>query len=105
MRGEGAAAHTGATHAGATRLPSWSDVNEALAAHDSGRANDLLKRLAARSPDADTRAKALLGIAQMEAGAGNCERGRRLALEVAARPHIEIKTIRRALELASRCAK
>lgn len=104
-RAAGAAGHLGATRAGTTRLPSWSDVNEALATHQSGRASDLLGRLAARSPDADTRAKALLGIAQMEAGAGNCEKGRRLALEVAARPHIEIKTIRRALELASRCAK
>jgi hypothetical protein len=100
-----AATRIGTTRAAAVRLPSWSDVNEALAAHDSSRASDLLKRLAARSPDPDTRAKALLGIAQMEAGAGNCEKGRRLALEVAARPRIEIKTVRRALELASRCAK
>jgi hypothetical protein len=104
-RTEGAARRIGTARGGAARLPSWSDVNEALAARDRGRASDLLKRLAERSPDADTRAKALLGIAQMEAGAGNCERGRRLALDVAARPGIEIKTVRRALELASRCAK
>jgi hypothetical protein len=89
----------------AEREPSWSDVNEALAVHDRARANELLARLAERGPDADTRAKALLGIAQLEAGAGDCETGRRLALEVAARPGIEIKTVRRALELASRCAR
>jgi len=91
-------------HAAVAREPSWSDVNEALAVHDRARASELLTRLAEHGPDADTRAKALLGIAQLEAGAGNCEKGRTLALEVAARPGIEIKTIRRALELASRCA-
>jgi hypothetical protein len=87
------------------RQPSWSDVNEALAAHDRARASALLSRLAEHGPDPDTRAKAMLGIAQLEAGGGDCEKGRRLALEVAARPGIEIKTVRRALELASRCAR
>jgi hypothetical protein len=90
--------------AAVTREPSWSDVNEALAVHDRARASELLTRLAEHGPDADTRAKALLGVAQLAAGAGDCEKGRTLALEVAAQPGIERKTIRRALELASRCA-
>jgi hypothetical protein len=95
----------GTAHANAAPQPTWSDVNEALAAHDRTRAIQLLALLADKGPDADTRAKALLGIAQLSAGAGDCENGRTLALEVAARPGIEIKTVRRALELASRCAR
>jgi hypothetical protein len=94
-----------AGHAPAAREPSWSDVNEALAARDRTRASELLASLAERGRSPDTRAKAQLGIAQLEAGRGDCEKGQRLALEVAARPGIEIKTIRRALELAARCAK
>jgi hypothetical protein len=102
---ENAARSAAPSDAAGAREPSWSDVNEALAARDRARANRLLMRLSEQGPDADTRAKALLGIAQLEAGAGHCEEGRRLALEVASRPGIEIKTIRRALELASRCAR
>jgi hypothetical protein len=100
-----AATHRAAQSQAAAPQPSWSDVNEALAAHDRVRASRLLSQLADHGPDADTRAKALLGIAQLAAGSGDCDNGRTLALEAASRPGIEIKTVRRALELAARCAR
>ena len=85
--------------------PTWADVNAALGALDYRRAETLLLHLAEAWRDADTRAKAHLGLAQLAAARGDCDRARVLALGVAAVPGIEMKTIRRALELAVRCAR
>jgi hypothetical protein len=85
--------------------PSWADVNAALGTLDYHRAESLLLQLADGWHDADTRAKAHLGLAQLAAARGDCERARVLALGVAAAPGIEMKTVRRALELAVRCAR
>jgi hypothetical protein len=85
--------------------PTWADVNAALNALDYRRAESLLLQLADGWHDADTRAKAHLGLAQLAAARGDCETARMLALGVAAAPGIEIKTVRRALELAVRCAR
>jgi hypothetical protein len=84
--------------------PTWTDVNSALGTLDYRRAETLLLQLSG-SHDADTRAKAHLGLAQLAASRGDCERARVLALGVAAVPGIEMKTVRRALELAVRCAR
>jgi hypothetical protein len=85
--------------------PTWADVNAALGTLDYGRAETLLLQLADSWHDADTRAKAHLGLAQLAAARGDCERARVLALGVAAAPGIEMKTVRRALELAVHCAR
>jgi hypothetical protein len=85
--------------------PTWADINAALGGLDYRRAETLLLQLADPSRDADTRAKAHLGLAQLAAARGDCERARVLALNVAAAPGIEMKTVRRALELAVRCAR
>jgi len=85
--------------------PTWADVNAALGALDYRRAESLLMQLADNWHDADTRAKAHLGLAQLAAARGDCERARVLALNVAAAPGIDMKTVRRALELAVRCAR
>jgi hypothetical protein len=83
----------------------WADVNAALGVADQTRAETLLLQLADAGHDADTRAKARLGLAQLAASRGDCDRARVLALGVAAASGIEMKTVRRALELAVRCAK
>jgi hypothetical protein len=85
--------------------PSWADISAALNALDYHRAESLLLQLADGWHDADTRAKAHLGLAQLAAARGDCEGARVLALGVAAAPGIEMKTVRRALELAVRCAR
>jgi hypothetical protein len=84
---------------------SWADVNAALGSADQSRAESLLLQLADTGHDPDTRAKARLGLAQLAAARGDCDRARVLALGVAAGSGIEMKTVRRALELAVRCAK
>ena len=90
----------------ADRLEStWADVNAALGSLDYRRAEALLIELSDGGHDADTRAKANLGLAQLAASRGDCERARVLALGVAAAAGIEMKTVRRALELAVRCAR
>jgi hypothetical protein len=86
-------------------VPSWAEVSDALSGGDEPRAQKLLSDLARRGHDANDRAKAKLGLAQLEASHGNCERARVLALQVAAIQGIELKTVRRALELATSCAK
>lgn len=103
---------TGASGADGTEIvaatdldPTWADINAALGTLDYRRAETLLLQLADPSHDADTRAKAHLGLAQLAAARGDCERARVLALNVAAAPGIEMKTVRRALELAVRCAR
>jgi hypothetical protein len=83
----------------------WSGVNAALGSLDYKRAEALLSQLSEGNHDADTRAKAHLGLAQLAAARNDCERARVLALGVAAAPGVEMKTVRRALELAVSCAK
>jgi hypothetical protein len=85
--------------------PSWRAVSDALAAGKQWRAEQLLTRLAERGGDANTRAKAKLGLGQLEASRGRCSKARQLALAVAGQSGIETKTVRRALELAARCLR
>ena len=85
--------------------PTWVDVSNALAAHDHALAERLLVELTGQEHDANTRAKAYLGLAQLDESRGNCDRARQRALVAAAVPDVEIKTVRRALELAARCAR
>lgn len=85
--------------------PTWIDVSEALAVPDHARAEKLLIELSGRGHDANTRAKAHLGLAQLYEGHANCEAAKQHALRAAAIPDVEIKTVRRALELAERCTR
>ena len=75
-------------------------MSGALSGGDEKHAQSLLSDLARRGQNADDRAKAKLGLAQLEASHGNCSKARILALQVAAVQGIELKTVRRALELA-----
>jgi hypothetical protein len=84
---------------------SWIEVSDALAAHDHARAEQLLTELSNGRHDANTRAKAHLGLAQLDEAKNECESARKHALIAASIPDIEIKTVRRALELAARCAR
>ena len=105
-RAEMAAAESKESASSLDRLEAtWAGVNAALGAADQTRAETLLLQLADGEHDADTRAKARLGLAQLAASRGDCERARVLALGVAASTGIEMKTVRRALELAVRCAR
>jgi hypothetical protein len=88
-----------------SNVPSWGEVKDALSDGDEAHAQKLLSDLARRGHDANDRAKAKLGLAQLEAAHGNCSRARVLALQVAAIQDIELKTVRRALELATHCAQ
>jgi len=85
--------------------PSWAEVSGALSGGDEKHAQSLLSDLARRGQNADDRAKAKLGLAQLEASHGNCSKARILALQVAAVQGIELKTVRRALELAAHCTQ
>jgi hypothetical protein len=89
----------------ASTEPTWIDVSEALAVPDRARAERLLVELASRGHDANTRAKAHLGLAQLDEARNDCESAKQHALRAAALPDVEIKTVRRALELAARCAR
>jgi hypothetical protein len=95
----------GAPALGRKTAPSWGEVSEALSGGDEEHAQKLLSDLARNGHDADDRAKAKLGLAQLEASHGNCARARVLALQVAAVQGIELKTVRRALELATHCTQ
>ena len=81
------------------------EVSDALADSDHALAERLLHELASRGHDTNTRAKALLGLAQLDEARKDCEAARPRALRAAAMPNVEIKTMRRALELAARCAR
>jgi hypothetical protein len=85
--------------------PTWLEVSDSLAEHDQDRAEKLLLDLAARGHDANTRAKALLGLAQLDEARDDCAAARSHALKAASMPDIEMKTVRRALELAARCTR
>jgi hypothetical protein len=89
----------------ASTEPTWDEVSDALTAHDHARAEKLLLELSSNPHDANTRAKAHLGLAQLDESRDNCEAARKHALFAASIPDIEIKTVRRALELAARCSR
>jgi hypothetical protein len=105
-----------ANHRGSMRRPSaassrsgteraWIDVSNALASHDYPLAEKLLLDLSTARHDPSTRAKAHLGLAQLEEARGECEPARRHARYAASIPDVDIKTVRRALELAARCER
>ncbi len=83
----------------------WIDVNHALAAGDYTLAEKLLVELASVRHDTNTRAKAHLGLAQLGEARNDCASARAHALFAASIPDIEIKTVRRALQLAARCTE
>jgi hypothetical protein len=85
--------------------PTWVEVSDALAAQDHARAEKLLIELSNNRHDPNTRAKAHLGLAQLDESKNDCESARKHALYAASIPDIEIKTVRRALELAARCTR
>jgi cytoskeletal protein RodZ len=59
----------------------WKQVGDALAQGDERRASKLLQDLT-KDDDAETRAKAALGLAQLAASRGDCARARSLATAV-----------------------
>ncbi|HKQ69732.1 MAG TPA: hypothetical protein VJT73_10355, partial [Polyangiaceae bacterium] len=73
---------------------SWIEISDALTAGDQKGAEKLLSNLSAGADDADTRAKAKLGLAQLEASRGHCANARTLALQASVVPDIEPKTMR-----------
>lgn len=83
--------------------PTWMDVSAALAGGDHPLAERLLIVLADRRHDASTRAKANLGLAQLDEARGDCASAKQHALRASAIPDVDIKTVRRALELVARC--
>jgi hypothetical protein len=86
------------------RHASWADVSRALAAKDDGRARQALESLGNDS-DPATRAKAKLGLAQLAASRGDCDRARVLAGEVARSGEADARTASRARALIARCAR
>src|SRR5262249_31779709 len=62
------------------REPTWVEVSDALSSGDAAKAEGLLSDLARRGSSADTRAKAKLGLAQLAASHGDCEKAKRLSL-------------------------
>ncbi len=82
---------------------SWRAVSEALEANKPAVAEQLLRQLAETGGDAITRGKATLGLAQMYAGRGDCERASELAAQVSGLPGVDAKTVLRAKDLGARC--
>lgn len=88
----------------APRPVGWSDVNAALAAHDDARARTALDALASSS-DANVRAKARLGMAQLALARGDADAARSIATEVADGAGIDPKLVARARDLAARAGR
>jgi hypothetical protein len=91
-----------ATPATSTPGASWAEVSRALANKDDERARRALSSLG-DSPDPETRAKAKLGLAQLAASRGDCDRARALARAVAGSSEADPRTAARARALARRC--
>lgn len=83
--------------------PDWSQVSAALAAGDSARAGQVLDGLAA-SGDADTRAKALLGQAQLALSRGDRSEAKRLTTAAASVPGASAAVKEKALRWAARAS-
>ena len=81
---------------------SWETVDRALAAGEEVEAQRALEALAASS-DPTTRAKALLGLAQLAAARGDCRRARTLAAKLARTPDVSPQLASRARNLARDC--
>jgi len=84
---------------------SWREVGAALEAEDESRARTLLRDLATDAPDASTRAKAQLGLAQLAVSRGECNRASAIALRVARTPGVDEKLVDRAHNLVMRCER
>ncbi len=82
----------------------WREVGDALREQDPARARGALRRLATSS-DTETRAKALVGLAQMELGRKNCARAKSLSLRVTRMPNVSDALVNRALLIAARCTR
>lgn len=91
-----------ASAAPAAPSASWADVSRALSEKDDARAQRALSSLG-QSSDPETRAKAKLGLAQLAASRGDCDRARALARAVAGSPDADPRTAARARSLARRC--
>jgi hypothetical protein len=98
----GSATASGPAHAVAESDPSWQAVDEALVAGDDTRAERILHALSS-SGDVATRAKAKLGLAQLAARQGDCEKVRSLVLELTLTPDVPRPLVRRARHLAVQC--
>jgi hypothetical protein len=83
-------------------IATWRQVDEALSAGDSARAQTELERLT-RSRDVVTRAKARLGLAQLAASAGDCQRTRSLVAQLSMSPGVPAELIARGRRLALQC--
>jgi hypothetical protein len=81
---------------------SWKDVDDALSAHDSARAEAALERLS-QSPDVAVRAKAELGRAQLAAARGDCPAAARIVAKLAETPDVPEQLLTRGRELVRRC--
>jgi hypothetical protein len=81
---------------------SWREVDDALGAKDDARAARALSELAA-ADDPTTRIKARLGLAQLAASRGNCERARDLAQGILAEPNLDAVLARRAERILGQC--
>ena len=86
----------------ARRAESWEQVDRALSRNDEAGARRALTGLA-ESRDAATRAKALLGLAQLAAAQGDCRHARSLAAEIAGTPGASARLSSRARNLARNC--
>ncbi len=93
----------GAEAAKAPAPPDWSQVSAALAAGDSAGAGRVLEGLAA-SGDADTRAKALLGQAQLAFSRGDRAEAKRLTRAAAGVPGASPAVKAKALRWAARAS-
>jgi hypothetical protein len=98
----GSASASGPARPGPGSDPSWQAVDEALVAGDDARAARILHALS-RSGDAATRAKAKLGLAQLAAEQGDCEKVRALVLEITVTPAVPRPLLVRARRLAAQC--
>jgi hypothetical protein len=81
---------------------SWKEVDEALSARDSARAEAALERLG-QSPDVAVRAKAELGRAQLAAARGDCSAAARIVAKLAETPDVPEQFLTRGRELVGRC--
>ena len=82
----------------------WAEVNSALAANDTKRALLALKDLA-KHGDAETRAKAELGIAQLSAARGDRASACASARTLAARRDVPRRVVERAQALLESCPR
>ncbi len=94
---------TGSVHSEADAdTLTWRQVDEALSRGKSARARAALERLT-QSRDVVTRAKARLGLAQLAASAGDCQRARALVAQLGMSPGVPAELVARGRRLALQC--